>query len=43
MRRQHSEEEQWAKISTDRKRLLYSEKDCLKKSQVNCSGTGYSS
>jgi hypothetical protein len=31
MGRQHSEEEQWVKINTDRKRSLYNEKDCLKK------------
>jgi hypothetical protein len=32
-----SEEEQWAKINTDRKRSSYSQKDCFKKSHCYCS------
>jgi hypothetical protein len=32
-----SEEEQWAKINTDRKKSLYIEKDCFDKSQNYCS------
>jgi hypothetical protein len=42
-----SEEEQWAKINTDRKRSSYIEKDYLKKSNnyrtTGCSKTEYSS
>jgi hypothetical protein len=32
-----SEEEQWAKINTDRKRSSYIEKDCFEKSHNYCS------
>jgi hypothetical protein len=32
-----SEEKQWAKIKTDRKRSSYTNKDCLEKSQNYCS------
>jgi hypothetical protein len=32
-----NEEEQWAKINIDRKRLSYIEKECLKKSHNYCS------
>jgi hypothetical protein len=37
MGRQHSEEEKWAKINNDRKRLSYIEKECFEKSQNYCS------
>jgi hypothetical protein len=32
-----SEEEQWVKISSDRKRSSYTEKECFEKSQTYCS------
>jgi hypothetical protein len=32
-----SEEEQWAKINSDRKRSSYTEKDCFEKPQNYCS------
>jgi hypothetical protein len=32
-----SEEEQWAKFSTDRERSSYIKKDCFEKSQNYCS------
>jgi hypothetical protein len=38
-----SEEEQWGKINTDRKRSTYIETDCFEKSQNYCSRTEYSS
>jgi hypothetical protein len=38
MGRQHSEEEQWAKLNTDRKRLSYIENECFEKSQNYSNG-----
>jgi hypothetical protein len=37
MGRQHREEEQWAKFNTERKILLYFEKNSFEKSQNSCS------